>query len=107
MRSDIINEILSVEDHASQLVKEAQDEGRMRIMQAQTQSNQDVHDEVAKRRAEHQVELEKAEADSAVRLENYQASLQGSDMMGAEVVDDLASRVVLMVSQTTLFGEKT
>ncbi|MFA6775608.1 MAG: hypothetical protein WCQ66_04525 [Sphaerochaetaceae bacterium] len=106
MRSDIIDEILSVEDRASQIVKIAQDEGRSQVLQAQTKANQDVHDAVANRRAEHLQELEKAEADSALQLDNYQASLDVSSTMGNEAIEDVADRIVKMVSQTRLFGEQ-
>ncbi|MCH3908213.1 MAG: hypothetical protein LKE39_07985 [Sphaerochaeta sp.] len=104
MRSDIIDEILSVEDRASQIVKEAQDEGRTKVLEAQTKAAQDVHDAVSKRRLEHQKELEQAEADSAVQLDNYQASLDVSSTLVPEAIDQIADKIVMMVSKTTLFG---
>jgi hypothetical protein len=53
---------------------------------------------------EHQKELEQAEADSAVQLDNYQASLDVSSTLVPEAIDQIADKIVMMVSKTTLFG---
>ncbi|MFA6844588.1 MAG: hypothetical protein WCR02_02565 [Sphaerochaetaceae bacterium] len=106
MRSDIINEVLTVEDHAQQIVKDAEMQSHEQIIEAQDKANQLVHDLVQKQRILNRAEMEKAEQSSTVELENYEASLDSVNMMPSEVLDDIAQKIVLLVSKSALFGDK-
>jgi V/A-type H+-transporting ATPase subunit G/H len=105
MRSDIIDEILSVEDHAQQIVKEADEQGREQVIASQTKANELIHQAVQEEREKNRKELDKAEADGQKALDDFTVSLEGQDQMPSAVVKDVASKIVLMVSKTTLFGD--
>lgn len=105
MRSDIIDEILSVEDHAQSIVKDAMDQSHEMVMAAQTKATETIHNAVVEQRESDKKELQQAESDCQVSLENYCASLEGQESLSSSDIDTLAKQIVKKVSQTVLFGD--
>lgn len=105
VESSVIDEILSVEDHAQNIVKEAQDKSREMILQAQSDADKSVRDAVAAEKEKNRAELEQAEQDARTDVENYTASLEESGTLPPGQVDKIAGEVVDLVCRTPLFGE--
>lgn len=104
MRSDIIDEILSVEDHAQKLVKDAQSKSRTMVMEAQAKADQTVHDGVQKQKEADRVALEKAEADADAELASFRSSFDAEHQIDAAEVGKVADEVVRLVCRTPLQG---
>ena len=104
MRSDIINEVLTVEDRAQQIVRDAEREAREIITNAQTEANAFVRDALKQDRILAQETIAQAEADLVDQLTEYEASLDRSSRLTAEEVKEIARAIVLEVCKTNLDG---
>lgn len=104
VRSDIINEVLTVEDRAQQIVRDAEREAREIITNAQTEANAFVRDALKQDRILAQETIAQAEADLVDQLTEYEASLDRSSRLTAEEVKEIAQAIVIEVCKTNLDG---
>lgn len=104
MRSDVIAEILSVEDNAQKLEKDAQTQSHDMIAEAQADANTYVHDTVQAHRASNRNLLEKAEEDSQKAVDDYAATLDSGSRLDESEVNAMADAIIKKICETQLFG---
>ncbi|AEV28580.1 hypothetical protein SpiGrapes_0744 [Sphaerochaeta pleomorpha str. Grapes] len=105
MRSEIINEVLTVEDRAQKIINDANTISREMLIEAQSKANALVKDSLKTVRDLHKIELSKAEEEAARLLEETESNLDSSIELNDKRLDDIADRIVSLVSKTNLFGE--
>jgi F0F1-type ATP synthase membrane subunit b/b' len=104
VRSDIINEVLTVEDRAQEVVRNAEREAREIVTNAQAEANAFVRDALKQERINEQEAIAQAEADNAAELAEFEASLDRSSHLSAKEVKEIAEAIVKEVCKTTLDG---
>lgn len=105
MQSDIISEVLSVEETAQKIIDEANTESRSMIFKAQSEADAMVRDAVKRARDANAAELAAAEADAAKILEETEANLSAAVELDDARLDAIADKIVGMVSKTELAGD--
>jgi vacuolar-type H+-ATPase subunit H len=104
MRSDIINEVLTVEDSAQKIINDANAASREMIIQTQAKANTIVRDSLKSIRDENKIELSKSEEEAAKLLEETETTFDSAIEMNDKRLDEIADRIVSLVSKTNLFG---
>ena len=104
MRSDIINEVLSVEDRAQKIVRDASNRARDYISEAQLKSGEIVRSSLKEVREQNHTELLQAEADAQLRLAEFEASLDISSVLSEQTLDQIANRIVDKICKTDFIG---
>ena len=102
MRSDIINEVLSVEDRAQQVIRDAERTARDYISDAQTKANEYVRSTLKEERERLQAMLTKAEQDAQQQLEAYEAGLNISSNLQDSELEAIVTTIVQQVCKTDL-----
>lgn len=105
MRSEIINEVLTVEDKAQKIINDANAVSREMLVDAQSKANALVRDSLKTIRDIHKIELSKAEEEAARLLEETESNLDSTIELNDKRLDEIADRIVSLVSKTKLFGE--
>lgn len=105
MRSEIINEVLTVEDKAQKIINDANAVSREMLVDAQSKANALVRDSLKTIRDLHKIELAKAEEEAARLLEETESNLDSTIELNDKRLDEIADRIVSLVSKTNLFGE--
>ncbi len=102
MRIDIINEVLSVEDRAQKIIRDAERTARDSITDAQTQANDLIRSSIKQERERCNALIQQAEADAALRLSEFEAGLQRVEALQEDELDRIARAVVQKVCKTDL-----
>lgn len=105
MRSELINEIFSVETEAERIVNEAKVKGRDLISQAQEEGEKALHVAGEQARAERDEVITKAQQGSKVRIAQAEKELEttGSEKIDFEsCVDSIAKKFVDLLCSTKL-----
>jgi vacuolar-type H+-ATPase subunit H len=105
MRTNIINEVLTVEDQAQKIINDANTISREMIVETQSKATALVRDSLKTIRELNKAELTKAEEEAARLLEETEANLDSSIEMNDKHLDEIADSIVSMVSKTNLLGE--
>ncbi|MGE4585094.1 MAG: hypothetical protein AB7C91_10645 [Sphaerochaeta sp.] len=100
MRSDIINEVLSVEDRAQKIIHDAERAAREVVSDAQAQANELVRSALRKERERGHAVLVQAESDAAKQLSEFEASLDVSSNLQENDLDRIAQTIVERVCKT-------
>jgi len=100
VRSDIINEVLSVEDRAQQIIRDAEHKARDSVSDAQTKANELLRSSTKEEREHYRVLLEKAEEESYQELTSFEESLDMSSNISPDQIIPLASSIVEEVCKT-------
>lgn len=107
MQHDVIDEILSVEENAQKLEKDAQSSSREMVMDAQSKASQYVRDVLNAKREVFRKELEQAEADAQKTLADYCDSIDTSATIPSAELDAMADQIIRKVCESTLLGGKS
>lgn len=102
MRSDIINEVLSVEDRAEKIVRDAERTARDAISDAQTKANAYIRSAMKAERELSHTQILQAEADAETELQEYEASLHISSTLTEAELDRISKTIVEKVCATDL-----
>lgn len=102
VRSDIINEVLTVEDRAQKIIRDAERTARDTITDAQTEANELVRSSLRQERERCHALLQEAEADAALQLSEFEAGLQRVETLQEEELDRIAKVIVEKVCKTDL-----
>lgn len=102
MRSDIINEVLSVEDRAQKIVKDAGTTARGYISDAQSRANELIRSALKAEREVTHTQLERAEADAATQLFEFEKSLDVSTTLDEQSLENIACDLVRLICLTEL-----
>jgi vacuolar-type H+-ATPase subunit H len=105
MRTNIINEVLTVEDQAQKIINDANTISREMIVEAQSKATALVRDSLKTIRELHKAELTKAEDEAARLLEETEATLDSSIELNDKRLDEIADSIVSLVSKTNLMGD--
>jgi vacuolar-type H+-ATPase subunit H len=104
VRSDIINEVLTVEDKAQKIISDAEHTARDYISDAQMQANALLRTRLREEREKNRALLEQAEQDVQLRLEQYEAELANSQMMDDLKMESILDTLVARICATDLEG---
>ena len=102
VRSDIINEVLSVEDKAQQIIRDANTNSRNILSDAQLQASELVRTSLKEERENNQTLLRQAEADANLRLSEFEASLDVSSVLDEAMLDKIADDITERICKTEL-----
>lgn len=102
MRSDIINEVLTVEDRAQKIIRDADRTARDLITDAQTQANELVKSSLRQERERCHALLQEAESDAALQLSEFEAGLERVETLHEDELDRIARAIVEKVCKTDL-----
>ncbi|HKM07345.1 MAG TPA: hypothetical protein VJ869_10160 [Sphaerochaeta sp.] len=105
MRSDIINEVLSVEDKAQQIIRDANTNSRNIIGDAQLQASEFIRSALNDERDKNHSFLLQAEEDANLRLSEYEASLDVSSVLDEATLDKIADSIMEKICKTELEEE--
>jgi vacuolar-type H+-ATPase subunit H len=105
MRTNIINEVLTVEDQAQKIINDANTIGREMIVEAQSKATALVRDSLKTIRELDKAELTKVEEEAARLLAETEVNLDSSIEMNDKRLDEIADSIVSLVSKTSLVGE--
>ena len=106
MQHDVIDEILSVEENAQKLEKDAQSRSREMVMDAQSKATQYVRDTLNAKHEADRKELEKAEADAQQTIADYTGSLDTAAAIPSADLDSMADQIIRKVCASNLFEDK-
>ena len=102
MRSDIIDEVLSVEDKAQQIIRDANTKSRNTISDAQLQASELVRTAIKDERERNHALLLQAEEDANLRLAEFEASLDISSVLDEATLDKIADTITEKICRTEL-----
>jgi vacuolar-type H+-ATPase subunit H len=102
VRSDIINEVLTVEDRAQKIIRDSERTVRDYITDAQTEANEIVRSSLKQERERCQALLQQAEADAALQLSEFEAGLTRVETLQEDTLDRIAQAIVEKVCNTDL-----
>ncbi len=102
MRSDIINEVLSVEDKAQQIIRDANTTSRNILSDAQLQAGELVRSALKEERERNHALLLQAEEDANLRLAEFEASLDISSVLDDSTLDTIAATITEKICKTEL-----
>jgi hypothetical protein len=109
MRSELINEIFSVEAEAEKIVTEAQQNGRLLISRIQEEGEKEVRLAMERARQEREASIEVAQKASAERIQAAKNSIEQSDSDNLDINEcarSIAESLVDILCKTQL-GEHT
>ncbi len=102
MRSDIIDEVLSVEDTAQKIIRDANTNARNILSDAQLQASELVRSALKEERERNHALLLQAEEDANLQLSEFEASLDISSVLDEDTLDSIAKRIVEKICKTEL-----
>ena len=105
MRSELINEIFSVEVEAEKIVAEAQQKGRLLVSKKQSEGEAALRLAVEKARSGREDAIKAAQAASTEKIQTYKTSLELSDSDKRDMhacAEQIAEELVEMLCQTQL-----
>jgi len=102
VRSDIINEVLSVEDKAQQIIRDANTNSRNMLTDAQLQAGEIVRSALKEEREKNRTLLLQAEEDANLRLSEFEASLDISSVLDEATLDKIADTITEKICRTEL-----
>jgi len=102
VRSDIINEVLSVEDKAQQIIRDANTNSRTIVTDAQLQASELVRAALKEKREQNHALLLQAEEDANLRLAEFEASLDVSSVLDEATLDKIADTITTRICRTEL-----
>lgn len=109
MKSEVIDNILSVEDKADQIIADAQKQSRDIVFQAQAQAVKNVQDAVERERNKGKVDVDTAQSllnDHLKAYEKQQEKLQKEEtVLPLDIASAAADRIVARLLATDLFTE--
>ncbi|MGE4454353.1 MAG: hypothetical protein AB7D92_07440 [Sphaerochaeta sp.] len=100
MRSDIINDVLSVEDRAQHILQDAEHTARDTISDAQSAANELVRSSLKEERERLRSQLDRAEAEARKEVEEYEESLNISSNLSSETLGTIAESLVQQICKT-------
>ncbi|MCK9347947.1 MAG: hypothetical protein PHP67_02395 [Sphaerochaeta sp.] len=100
MRSDIINDVLSVEDRAQQIIRDAEHTARDAISDAQSAANELLRSSLKEEREHLRAQLEQAEIEARNEVEEYEESLNVSSNLSGDTLETIAHSIVEQVCKT-------
>ena len=100
MRSDIINDVLSVEDRAQQIIRDAEHTARDAISDAQSAANELIRSSLKEEREHLRAQLEQAETEARTEVEEYEESLNISSNLSKDTLEAIAHSIVEQVCKT-------
>lgn len=105
MRSELINEIFSVESEAERVIQEAQEQGRNRVIEAQREGEQRLKEAVQKARADKEAAIASAQQESDRRIASVHSALKQAESDDQEYIDcadQIAQRMVAILCRSSL-----
>gem|GEM_PF-470124 len=102
VRSDIINEVLTVEDKAQQIIRDANTNSRNILSDAQTQAGELVRSALKEERDANHALMLQAEEDANLRLTEFEASLDVSSVLDKTTLDTIADSITEKICKTEL-----
>lgn len=105
MRGEIINEVLTVEERALRIVRDAERTARDILTDAQTEANEIVRSSLKQERERCHARLLEAEAEAEARLAEFETGLQDTNALQDKDIDRIALAIVEMVCKTELDGQ--
>ena len=102
MRSDIINEVLSVEDKAQQIIRDANTNSRNILSDAQIQASELVRTALKEERDKNHSLMLQAEEDANLRLSEFEASLDVSSVLDEATLEKIAESILEKICKTEL-----
>jgi len=102
VRSDIIDEVLSVEDKAQQIIRDANTNSRNILSDAQLQASEFVRTALKEERENNHSLLLQAEEDANLRLSEFEASLDVSSVLDEATLDKIAESITEKICRTEL-----
>jgi len=104
VRSDIIDEVLSVEDKAQKILRDANSNSRNILNEAQLQASELVRSALKEEREKNQSILLQAEEDANLQLTEFEASLDISSVLSDAILDEIATSIANTICSTELEG---
>jgi len=102
VRSEIIDEVLSVEDKAQQIIRDATTNSRNILSDAQLQASELVRIALKEERDKSHDLLLQAEEDANLRLTEFEASLDVSSVLDEATLDKIADSITEKICKTEL-----
>ncbi|HCG63341.1 MAG: hypothetical protein CVV48_16905 [Spirochaetae bacterium HGW-Spirochaetae-4] len=109
MRSELINEIFSVEAEAEKIVNEAQQNGRLLVSRIQEEGEKEVRLAIETARQAREAAIEAAQRASAERIQAAKTAMEQSDSDNLDIQEcarTIAESLVEILCRTQL-GENT
>lgn len=108
MKSDVIGEILQVEDTAQKIIEDGGNESRAIIQEAQGEAARMIREAGEKARAEGNALVDEAEKQYQLHLSEYEERQQqlnnGKASLDPAVVKEAAGRIISTITKTEIFG---
>jgi|SRR5690554_5650582 len=105
MRSELIDEIFTVESEAEKIVKEAQVEGRARVAEAQKTGENRLKSAIEQARRERDAAITEAQQQSDRRIAAVREALVESDRDNQEFIacaEQIANRMVTILCRSSV-----
>lgn len=103
MQSEIINEIIEVEDKASMTLESAKNEANKIIGKANIEAKQIVKDKLRACKQKHQIEFSKVLEQNANELSDYQLSLKEEYSNSKFDYKEIASKLAKKICNSSVF----
>lgn len=105
MRSELINEIFSVETEAEKIVHEAQVKGRALVSQAQKEGEKALQEATEKAHAQRDEAITKGQNESKLRIAKAEKTLQETEAQKIDLeacADSIAKKLVDLLCSTKM-----
>ncbi len=105
MQSDIISEIIEVEDNASKLVEEARQKANRLIAQSEIDSNVKLKEAIKERRTTNHTKLEKLIEDNKKEISEFENSLKDTIIVDKKNIEKIASTIAEKICNSSVFDK--
>lgn len=105
MQSDIISEIIEVEDNASKLVEEARQKANRLIAQAEIDSNAKLKEAIKERRTTNHNKLEKLIEKNKKEISEFESSLKDTIIVDKKNIEKIAFTIAEKICNSSVFDK--
>ena len=105
MQSDIISEIIEVEDNATKIVEMARVNANHLIASAEVEANQKIKAAVKERRIINNKRLEEVSSNNKEDIKQYEKSLQKTIQVDKSKIDKIAHTLATKICNSSVFDK--
>ncbi|MGD1818053.1 MAG: hypothetical protein ACPKNR_13580 [Pleomorphochaeta sp.] len=105
MQSDIISEIIEVEDNATKIVEQARQKSTKIIAEAEMKVKEDLKKAVKERRLINNQKIEELKTKNALELESFEDDLKSSINIDYDCIDKISDDIASKICNSTVFDK--
>jgi len=105
MQSEIISEIIEVEETATKTVNSAREESNKLINEAQMKANTALRKAVKNKRLENNEIIDNLRVDHTEKIKKYEKKIQSSYTLDYDLIDNLAEKISTKICLSSVFDK--